>query len=68
MDPSGVYAGLIRIGGYGVRGPISTDTGEIIRKVSIPRIGVDLIPEGKRICALLIGFKDNEHALKVLGS
>jgi len=59
-QPLDVYTGLVHIGGHKVQGPNSTDTGEIIRKIVIPRLGLVLVPERKRICALLIGFTENE--------
>ena len=61
-DPNGVFEGKVRIGQYTVQRPFSFETAEIVRKVRIPCIGIDFVPDEKRICAVLLAFTKNEKA------
>ncbi len=60
-DPSGYFAGRLIIDRCTVRGCFSLETGEIIRKLSIPDVGLLVVPEGKTVRAVLIAFSVNER-------
>lgn len=63
-DPLECFTGKIRIGQYTVQGPFSFETGETVRNLVFPGLSLDLIPDEKRIRAVLVGFEENENKVK----
>ncbi|HEV2454131.1 MAG TPA: hypothetical protein VGY98_07710 [Verrucomicrobiae bacterium] len=59
------FSGKIQIGRYTVQGPFSFQTGEILRKVVVPGLGIRLSPGEKTVRAITIAFRENERQLRI---
>jgi hypothetical protein len=61
VDPAQIFGGKVQIGKYTILGSFSHETGEIVRKVEIPGLGIRLVPDGKKVRAISVAFLGNEE-------
>ena len=58
--PAQPFGGIVRVGKYSVRGPISFETAKIIEKETVPGVSLMWLPDERRVKGVIIGFELNE--------